>query len=64
MLIHEIPSLIFQNDALKATRMINTREKLRNHECYAPAIEYISESCLSLKVTKYAPSNYNLNNSI
>lgn len=50
MLIQEIPAIVFQNDALQASRMITTREKLRNHECYAPVVDYMSESCLNLKV--------------
>ncbi len=53
MLIQEIPAIIFQNDAVKATRMINRREKLRNHDCYAPVVEYMSDSCLNLKVSLF-----------
>ena len=53
MLIQEIPAIIFQNDALKASRLINTREKLRNHDCYVPTIDHISDSCLSLKVFQF-----------
>ena len=53
MLIQEITAIIFQNDALKAAGMINRREKLRNHECYAPVVEYMSDSCLNLQVYSF-----------
>jgi hypothetical protein len=53
MLIQEIPAIIFQNDAVQATRMINRRDKLRNHDCYAPVVEYMSDSCLNLKVSLF-----------
>lgn len=53
LLFIQLPSIIYNNDEVKITKILNERMQLRNHGCYVPVIDYMGKKCFDYSVIIY-----------
>ena len=50
-LLRELPALVFKSQPMRVKSVIETRLKLRDHECYNAVIDHLTDACFTFEVS-------------